>query len=391
MKLPTLPHPASQILKVALTDLICTEPFWAYLALKLQIVADPSTPTAWVDGTTLGYNPDFVASLTQAQVRGLLAHQVAHCALGHPWRREARDGSRWNRATDYAVNGILSKAGFDLPSDALADPRYAGLSSEAIYGQLLQEDSKERQPQGGSGGDDSDPSGSPEPPQKSPEDFGEVRDAPGPSEQPESLSEDDWSSAVLTAERMAGKTPGGLDRTVTEARQPRCRSLIDAMLAWAERRSKSDYAWRRPSSRYAHLGLYLPSLESPSMPPVVAIVDTSGSVNAQNLATFEGALQRILDELSPESLIVISADTKVQRTDVYEPGDSLNGKYPGGGGTNFCPALREAMAHQPVGIVYLTDLCGRFPEVPPDVPVLWVVDDPRALRQAVPFGEAVYL
>lgn len=383
---------AHKALKVALTDLICTEPFWAYLALRLSLVEDSSQPTAWTDGTSMGYNPEFVLSLTQPQLRGLIAHEVCHCALGHPWRREHREPGRWNRAADYAINDILTRAKFALPEGGLLDAQYRGLSSEAIYGRLQAEEASD--PSSSSIGISPTPpapTSSLPSPSPSPEAFGEVRDAPSATEEVPALTEDDWSNAVLQAQALAGKEPGGMERAVTEARQPRCRSLLDAMLAWAERRAMADYSWSRPSSRYAHLGLYLPRLQSPSMPPIVAIVDTSGSIDAEQLAQFEGALQRVLDELSPESMVVISADARVQRTDVYEPGAEIAGKYPGGGGTNFAPALKEAMTHSPAGIVYLTDLDGPFPDVAPEVPVLWVVNDPKAERRRTPFGETVYV
>ena len=83
-------------------------PFFAVLALHL-----PDKPsrvkTAQTDGRTLEFNPEYVASLTDDQTRGLVLHLVLHAALGHPWRRGARDAGRWDRACDIVVNGVLRK------------------------------------------------------------------------------------------------------------------------------------------------------------------------------------------------------------------------------------------------------------------------------------------
>ena len=61
----------------------------------------------------------------------------------------------------------------------------------------------------------------------------------------------------------------------------------------------------------------------------------------------------------------------------------------GGGGTDFRPvfAALEEQGEAPAALVYLTDLCGPFPEVEPDFPVLWVSTSDRE----APFGETVKL
>ncbi|KKL69918.1 hypothetical protein LCGC14_2110110 [marine sediment metagenome] len=100
----------------ARSALILDEPFWGALALHLVVVEDPdcTPPTAWTDGARLGYHPDFILSLPWKQLLGLLAHEVLHCVLGHPWRRMGRDQKLWNEACDRAINPELKKAGFKL-------------------------------------------------------------------------------------------------------------------------------------------------------------------------------------------------------------------------------------------------------------------------------------
>ena len=86
-------------------------PFLGYLSLRLRPrLANPQdgVPTAGVapDGTLVA-NEDFVAGLTDAQVRGLLAHEILHPALEFWLRKGNRDQLGFNIAHDYAINLII--------------------------------------------------------------------------------------------------------------------------------------------------------------------------------------------------------------------------------------------------------------------------------------------
>src|SRR6478752_5385793 len=128
------------------TELVLSQPFFGALALRLNVREDATAKTFWVDGETLGYNPTYMESLSDLEVRGVVAHEVLHVANGHCWRQGARDPDRWNDACDYAINPIVLSSGMVLPKGALVDPRYTGKSAEEIYGLLTQE-AKEKQQQ----------------------------------------------------------------------------------------------------------------------------------------------------------------------------------------------------------------------------------------------------
>ncbi len=63
------------------------------LALGLQPVNDwqNASETMATDGTHLYYDPAWVLERKQDELRGLWAHEVPHCALGHPFRQGSRD------------------------------------------------------------------------------------------------------------------------------------------------------------------------------------------------------------------------------------------------------------------------------------------------------------
>src|SRR5262245_38471254 len=87
----------------ARTQLVLNQPFFGALCLRLKLMAG-AVPTMSTDGKRILYNPAFVEELKPAELEGVLAHEVSHCALGHFCRRGSRDAKLWNTATDYAIN-----------------------------------------------------------------------------------------------------------------------------------------------------------------------------------------------------------------------------------------------------------------------------------------------
>jgi hypothetical protein len=120
----------------ARTALLLSQPFFGTLALRLKMVEDASIDTASVDGKSLRYNPAFVKTLAHAQRVGLIAHEVMHCAAGHPMRKGAREHQRFNEAADYAINPLIVGAGLELPEGALINPAFDGMAAEEIYAKL---------------------------------------------------------------------------------------------------------------------------------------------------------------------------------------------------------------------------------------------------------------
>ncbi|MGH9438670.1 MAG: vWA domain-containing protein, partial [Terriglobia bacterium] len=117
--------------------LVLSQPFFGTLSLRLKLLAG-SLSTMATDGSRIVYNPAFVDGLSAAELEGVLAHEVLHCALGHQCRRGGRDPELWNRAADFAINPLLVANGFTLPAGALMDPVFNNLSAEEIYARLPQ-------------------------------------------------------------------------------------------------------------------------------------------------------------------------------------------------------------------------------------------------------------
>src|SRR6516225_5378543 len=113
--------------------LITAHPFFGALALHLQPMRTASHPRLATDGRHLFYNVDFLDTVTGEELKGIIAHEVYHCALKHHTRRNGRDAKEWNQATDFVINPMVLKAGLKLPTWVLLDPQYDGLSAEQVY------------------------------------------------------------------------------------------------------------------------------------------------------------------------------------------------------------------------------------------------------------------
>jgi predicted metal-dependent peptidase len=399
------------------TELVLSQPFFGALALRLKVVEDRTAKTFWVDGETLGYNPEYLETLSDLEVRGVVAHEVLHVANGHCWRQGTRDPDRWNGACDYAINPIVRSSGMVLPKGALVDPRYTGKSAEEIYSMLTQEAKQKQpssvqqpQPQSQTGHPEQQPGsqGQPQPgstgqlgqspgpqlgdkPAPQSGSFGEVRPYKGSDQ---SVNEAEWKVAVTQAAKaaaMRGKLPGDLQAMVGEAVRP----MVDwraVLHRFAQQSSPSDYSFAAPNRRYLHLGFYLPSLRTPAIGDAVFVRDSSGSVFDATQAQFDAEILSVFHSLKPARLIVMDCDTRVTQVQIFERGDSPEIKpVRGGGGTVFADPFNRVAVDgiNPAFLVYLTDMVGRFPTNAPHYPVLWASTTPLTRARKAPFGETV--
>ncbi len=396
--------PAAERIRKARTALLLDHPFFGSLLFRLRSEECRSIPTMATNGLVLLYNPAFVYTLNAATLAGVMAHEVLHPALQHHTRRAKRDPRRWNEACDYAINPLLLDAGLSLPDDVLVDPRFRGMSAEQIYN--LRE--AEAQPESDSGSDsaqdlndsqgsessDSTGSGNDDGSPSVPESqggIGQVIDAPEAVEDESGNEEQarEWEIAVnqaVTLAQQAGKVPAGLKRTLEGAAEAKVdwRELLRRL--WSDT-IPADSSWMRPNRRHIWSGLYLPGVVREGFGEIAIAVDCSGSINARQLRLFEAEIRSILEGQQPERVHVLYFDAEVQKVDTYTAGETLHLDPVGGGGTEFGPCFDwlSTRGIHPQTLVFLTDLCGTFPESVPDYPVLWAS---TGGRQA-PFGSVI--
>lgn len=372
-------------LKKTRLNLVLDAPFFGTLAFKLDATPDASVESAMTDGKTIRVNPEFASKLTDSQLTGLMVECIAHCAMGHLWRRGTRDMQGWNKATDQVIWDIISKlqdatdGRIMMPPNGHVDPTYKNLSAEEVYHLMQQDDQNGKDDQNyQSPGAFGDPA--PDSDGDTGQDPGDGDGGNGGNPPPQSSLEDDWKAAVsqaATVERQKnrGNLPAWMKSLVDE--------LIEPKVPWTEhvrefchRLSRDDYSYKRVNRRFLSRGFVLPTLMSERLGPIVGAFDTSGSIfcHPQVVQAILSEFQGVLDLCRPEQMLLIDCDTQVHQQAEFMPGDSLLNFVPqGGGGTDFRPVF-DAIAklpEPPACLIFLTDLEGYFPDHAPDYPVLW--------------------
>lgn len=347
-------------------------PLFGSLLLKQKLVEAVTLPggspnkTMATDGKHIYYNPDFVLGVSMEELHFVVAHEACHPAFLHHTRRGDRDPDRWNQAGDYAINSVLKQAGLPVPDYALYDPQYTGMSTDRIYGMLPEP------PKGDDGKGNGNGSGEPDTSMP-----GAVIDAPCDTPEEVREEEHDWQVAMTQAANFA---PAG---SVPSETLEEIRGLAKPAVNWRERLqqfmqdlARKDYSWARQNRRYIAQGMYLPALKSEELPPILFVVDASGSMPQDKLRQAVSEIQVVLDDLQPEFVDVIAHDTSVTQVGRYEVGDIIEAKIPTGGGTKFAPATEwiAQADEQYAAVIWFTDLMTNDwsrCEIP-DIPLIWI-------------------
>ncbi len=394
------------VLRKARTQLVLRHPFFATLVLgmemqeveKGQMLCD----TMGTDGKRLYYVREWVEKLTLEEMMGVLAHEALHAALLHPFRTKSGNfkPSKANIAQDLAVNGHLIREGFVMPGKPvtwpemmagaeghLLDKQYYDKAFEEIYRSL------QDPPDDGGGGQPGQDKGN----QHLGKEYeiktgrkGLGRDVisnDSPADETEAKIN---VQKAATVARQQGKLPAGMEDLLKDLLEPKIK-WFEVLRHLMKSKRKDDYDPRRYNRRMAQQGIYLPTLYSEGMGPMVVVRDTSGST-MQDQEKFLAEVASIMMEVKPEKLYLIDCDAGIDEKTVrefnYNEGDRLMveaKKFYGGGGTSFKPPFSWVKKHQirPEVLVYLTDLYGDFPESAPDYPVMWVTTSD--IKEA-PFG-----
>ena len=395
-------------LSAARTRLILDKPFLGALVLRLpMLAADPKwCRTTATDARAFYYNEGYIEGLTLDQTQFILAHEALHCALSHFARREHRAKHRWDLACDFAINPLLVKDGLKPPPGALYLDQFEGMTAEEIYPAIadMDEDTETLDQhlydsENSSGGGSSGQSGAAqERDSQGDRSEAEVDPEGGGAPQPKPLSESEreqlsvqWQQRLAGAAQQAmraGKLGGGLARLVDHLLQPQLpwRMLLAKYMTAI---SRDDYNYSRPSRREG--AAILPSLRS-SQVDVVVVLDTSGSISADEIREFMSEVDAIKGQVRARiTLHACDAELAKDGPWDYEPWEefALPRDFTGGGGTRFTPVFDwiQGRDRQPDLLVYFTDAEGEFPKQEPLYPVLWLVKG----KSKVPWGQRVQL
>ncbi|MFC1610097.1 VWA-like domain-containing protein [Myxococcota bacterium] len=186
------------------------------------------------------------------------------------------------------------------------------------------------------------------------------------------------SQGTLPADKVIALAGGAVARTDWTSV---LRSLI-----W--RLSQPTPSLLRPSRRFPHLvGIVPGRTKTPKRPDLLAVLDTSGSMNdSRILATIRSEVH-VLHSLA--DILVVECDARVHREYRYT-GELVD--VVGGGGTSFVEPLTQRFLEQRRAdlVLYFTDGAGTAPSRPPPIPVLWCLIGEFA-RKPASWGQSLHI
>ena len=322
--------------------LILDHPFFGMGCSKRPIVYTDTIPTACMSATGQMYmNPAFVDPLTVPELMFLLAHEALHYMLCHSLRLGTRDAKAWNVACDKVINDTLvdAKVGDPIDGGVYMDGA-RDFSTEELY------DDADADGPGAVGiGNDVGPPC---------DDGGQPLDE-SQIHQLEAQAKIEAIQATKAA-KAVGKLPGSIERLVDQ--------LVNVSTPWheilerfMEGKVHDNLSFNRPSKRFTTA--ILPSHDTkPSMGVAALVIDSSGSVTADEFDMYNAHINRVLHTCNPEVLHVIYCDTHVTGHDEFTVEDlPVSIKTKAGGGTEFKPAFDyiDDQGIDPEVVVYFTD------------------------------------
>jgi len=324
--------------------------------------------TAYTDGINKVYCKEHIAEYkTESELRSLVLHENLHVALKQiPRHRDLlHDNTILNYAMDFVVNDVIKNTVGTVghnkePLVTLDDgswiyhPMFHNWSVRRVYEYLKKRkeeldkaDQDGNQPQpcpqqnnsstNDEGKNETDIDEALRNMDKGKDDhvFTEVQEMT--TEELKEL-EDKVDRALRQGGMLAGRMGASIPRVIGE--------LLETKVDWREvfrefvqsaMRGKDEYTWRKMNKSYLANNMYLPSMHSETMGELVVAIDTSGSINNEQISEFASELASICETCSPDKVRVLWWDTKVHGEQVFEGNyDDIAKmlKPKGGGGTH---------------------------------------------------------
>ena len=351
-------------------ELMTRSAFISTIALGMRHVITDATKTADVNGTVIRYNPEYLKGQTITQFAGLMAHECWHVAFQHMARKGDRDHIIWNCAGDYIINHMLTKAGFEIPTGGLLNKKYGeGWSTDGVYDDLIKE------------GKDFDTGAL----------MLDLREGEGDKK---GIELDSAVTNIIVRARTqaqmsktAGEIPDEISRIIDKLLNPKLPWPI-ILHKFLDQRVREEYSWARKNRRYPS-DTYMPSLHSYGLGHLTFAIDTSGSIEDEELQEMLSEIKGIQQVFNPERMTIIDCDSQIHHIHtIDQTTDIMSLEFNGGGGTRFQPVLDYVAEHPTQALIYFTDLYGESEIDSVDYPVLWICNSDH---EPATIGETVYV
>ena len=376
-------------LKLHAYRLLMDEPFFACLSRKIEKREDRSIPTAGVrvcpDSAQFEmiYNPEFLASLPEHEVKGVLKHEFYHLIFEHVTSRkpEGVPHKTWNIAADLAINSHLVGELPELACMPGVGPfeNMPKLKSAEWYLKNITDDQVD-QCQSGEGSGDGEPGTG----QLDSHDGWNEEGASPAQEAANQMAKERLKQAMKEAAQEASKSPNGwgsvggeLKKEIMKKLESKVdwRKVLRYFIKTSQRASKSSTV-RRINKRYAYIH---PGKKVQRQAKIAIAIDQSGSVSNDMLESFFTELNK-LSKLA--AFTVIPFDTQVDEKLVYEwkKGKAHKAERVMCGGTCFnAPTEYVNKRGDFDGVIILTDMEAPAPKAC-KAQRMWMTDEQGASR-----------
>ena len=323
--------------------------------------------TAYTDGRNIVMGDAFMDTLTDEELVFVILHEALHIGFRHItqwadlWKQDAQIT---NMACDYVINlplldltkvcrYIAVPVAKDGPHKGeripLIDENFRGLNAKQVY-DILKKEEDEQGEDGEDGGEDGEPSDEPQDGKpgkgkgraKAGQQFDEHDFAAGEelTQAEKDALANDVDQLIRQGNEVAGRMGGTALRELGEviASKVDWREVLADHVRSSMAKGFGKTTWRRFNRRMQGAGIYMPSTYDDSFRRIVVGVDTSGSIQGPLLSAFLGNVQKVVEDVCPEELVLVYWDGRVQSVETYNAqtyGTLIDTTKPkGGGGTD---------------------------------------------------------
>jgi predicted metal-dependent peptidase len=383
---------------------------------------EDNVPTAYTDGLNKRYGRKFLATLTDAQINGLVMHENGHVFFRHVTHHKRifnEDRQLANIAADFVVNDMivmLQEPLIELPPGAMWNTQFRNWSVIQVY-DFLKKRKKELdkedkgQPQGGQGDQNGDEGNDSQGGETLNNEKGETdidkllrnlknaktldeHDVDAGAEMDEKKIAEGIDKALREGGLLAGILGGNRSRQIDDLLEPKVDwrgAFREFVLAQCV--GKDEYSYRKFNIRQMANDMYLPSTISETVGEITVAIDTSGSIGGEELAAFAAELVSIAESVTPDKIRVLWWDTKVHGEQIFT--GNYNGlehmlKPMGGGGTHVS-SVSEYLVKKNVQtecvVVFTDGYVENNIEWQHQAPLLWLVTQNKDFK--APTGKVV--
>lgn len=362
-----------------------TFPHLVGLIQKMDVAIDQRVPTMGVFASgRLLVNPQFLQTLSTADLTFVLTHELMHLTLRTHERAPGSKLEDFNVAHDCIINDILREEleVTEIPAGGMDYPGARHLSAEALVEQLRQMGQLPSRAWQDPNGMDGWGDGAPDHDALSAET--ERRLFPGDNaraqaKKTKAIADEAAKALGLQALLDAMKNQGkGQDAAGAQESMSALRGLYRppwelALQRWMESMAPGERTYARPSRRGAdRTDVVLPGRKRESW-TLHIVLDTSGSM-ALEVPRGLGAIADFCEALGVDRVHLIQCDTAIGSDEVLTPAEVHEWRVTGFGGSDLSAAMNRLAEDREVhAAIVLTDGDIDYPQEHMPYEVLWVL------------------